>query len=173
MRRFAFLIFLMLSFLNSKSVTVPLLSQPHDQTTIIHPSTPILNLATAKIREVEKLLGRKMKLKEKIAFRFLQWKIKKGFVTKKENNKKDKGQTAMIFGIIALASIFIPYVGGISFIVFTILALVFGYQAKKKNPEDRKAKTAIILGWIGVGLFVLAFAIAIAVLASWGAWGWG
>ena len=48
-----------------------------------------------------------------------------------------------------------------------MLALVLGYQAKKEDPENRKAKTAITLGWIAVGLYVLAAAIVIAVLATW------
>ena len=136
------------------------------------PTLVFPDISTMKIKEVQQLLGRKMKLKEKIAFKVFQWKLKKGFVVKKEEGKKDKGKTAMILGIIGLASLLIPYLSIIA-IPCMILALVFGYQAKKENPDDSKAKTAIILGWIGIGLIVLALILVIAILASLGGWGWG
>ena len=106
--------------------------------------------------------------------KFFQWKIKKGLNTPKEEPKKDKGKTAMIFGIIGLATLLIPipYIGGLAAIVCTAMALVLGYQAKKENPTNRNAKTAIILGWVSVGLFVLALVILVAILSTWG-WGWG
>lgn len=133
--------------------------------------TDVLKL---KVRDIEKITGRKLKLKEKIAFKFFQWKIKKGLRITKEEPKKDKGKTALIFGIIGLAGLLIPipFVGGLMALIGIILALVLGYDAKKKNPDDKNAKTAIVLGWIGVGLFVLAVAIVVAVLATW-SWGWG
>ena len=73
----------------------------------------------------------------------------------------------MILGIIGLASLFIPYAGAVISLVCTVLALVLGYQAKKEDPGNKKAKTAITLGWITVGLYVLATAIAIAILTAW------
>jgi len=130
----------------------------------------IPDLRTIKVRDFEKLTGKKLSLKEKVAFKIFQWKIRKGLHTREEN-KKDKGKAAMILGIIGIASLFIPYVSLIS-IPCTVLALVFGYQAKKANPNDSKAKTAIILGWVTVGLYALAILLIIAILASWG-WGWG
>ena len=116
------------------------------------------------------MLGRKMNLKEKIAFKVFQWKLKKNGNLAKDDKKKGKGQTAMIFGIIALVSPLIPIIGGVSFIACTVLALLLGYQAKKENPDDSKARTAIILGWICVGLFVLAIALVIAILVSGRFW---
>ena len=140
---------------------------------LTNPGNSLQHFSTLSIKEVQQLAGRKLKLKEKIAVKFFQWKIKKGFTSTKEEPKKDKGKTAMIFGIIGLASLLIPVIGGLSFVICTILALVLGYQAKKENPEDTKAKTAIILGWVGVGLFVVGMAVLLVALVSWGGWGWG
>lgn len=128
--------------------------------------------AHMKIREIEKLSGRKLKLKEKLAIKVLQWKIKKGLVNNKQQASSKKGKTALIFGLIGSASLFIPYVSILALPCF-ILALIFGYQAKKADPGDRNAKTAIIIGWIGIALFVIAVLVVIAVLASWSGWGWG
>ena len=79
----------------------------------------------------------------------------------------------MIFGILSLALLFVPVIGGLAALISAILALVLGYSARRKNPEDRKAKTAILLGWLSIGLFVLALIIVIGILASWSAGGWG
>jgi hypothetical protein len=127
------------------------------------------DISKMKIKTMEKLLGRKMKLKEKIAFKVLQWKIKKGYSIPKE--RPNRGRTAMILGIIGLASLFIPYLNIIS-IPCTILALVFGYQARNANPQDHKAKTAIVLGWVTVGLYVLVLLIAV-ILLSTATWSFG
>jgi len=138
------------------------------------PSLQLTGILKLKVRDIEKLTGRKLKLKEKIAFKFFQWKIRKGLRITKEEPKKNKGKTALIFGIIGLAGLItpIPIVGGLMALVGIILAMVLGYDAKKQNPDDKNAKTAIVLGWIGVGLFVVAVAIVVAVLATW-SWGWG
>lgn len=148
-------------------------SEPEIQKTI-YPTPQLTDILKLKVRDIEKITGKKLKLKEKIAFKFLQWQIKKGLRITREEPKKNKGKTALIFGIIGLAGLItpIPIVGGLMALVGIILALVLGYQAKNENPDDKNAKTAIVLGWIGVGLFVLAVAIVVAVLATW-SWGWG
>jgi len=140
----------------------------------IYPTPQLTDILKLKVRDIESITGKKLKLKEKIAFKFLQWKIKKGLRIAREEPKKNKGKTALIFGIIGLAGLItpIPIVGGLMALVGIILALVLGYQAKKENPDDKNAKTAIVLGWIGVGLIVLAVAIAVAILSTW-SWGWG
>lgn len=140
----------------------------------IYPTPQLTDILKLKVRDIERITGKKLKLKEKIAFKFLQWKIKKGLRIAREEPKKNKGKTALIFGIIGLAGLItpIPIVGGLMALVGIILALVLGYQAKKENPDDKNAKTAIVLGWIGIGLIVLAVAIAVAILSTW-SWGWG
>jgi hypothetical protein len=129
----------------------------------------IQDLAVMKMRDVEKISGKKLSLKEKLAFKILQWKLKKE-LTHEGKDKTDKGKTAMILGIIGIASLFIPYLVVVS-IPCTVLALVFGYQAKRANPDDSKARTAIILGWVTTGLYVLAIALILVLIAAWD-WGW-
>jgi hypothetical protein len=130
---------------------------------------PLGKIATMKTKEVEKLLGRKLTLKEKISLKIAQLKIKKG-LRSKEEEKSNKGQTAMILGIIGLACIIIPY-GILASIPLAILAIVMGSQAKKANKNDGKAQTGIILGIVTLGLVALAIIVVAIWLASWG-WGW-
>jgi hypothetical protein len=128
---------------------------------------PIPKIAKLKIKEVEKLIGRKLTLKEKISFKLVQWKLKKkSFNVRKEGSSKT-GDLAMILGIAGLVSLFIPYVMLLA-IPCAILAIIFGYSARKKNPGDTHAKVGIILGWVTVGVFIVALIIAIAVLSSIG-----
>jgi hypothetical protein len=126
-------------------------------------------ISTLKIKEAEKLLGRKMKLKEKLAFRVFQWKIKKGYNPDKGNAIDGRGKTAMILGIVAVAALFIPYVS-IASIPCAILAIIFGNQAKKINPNDGQAKAGVVLGWVAIGLLILALILVVAILASSGFW---
>ena len=129
---------------------------------------PIVKIASMKTKEAEKILGRKMTLKEKLAFKITQYKIKKA-LKDKEKGKASKGQTAFILSLISLCILFIPYLA-IASIPLAIVGIVMGAQAKKENPNDKKAQTAIILGIITLGLVVLAIIFVIAFLASWGAW---
>ena len=167
MRKFIIMI-LLNGFLASslKAATIP--SQKDSLVSVNAFSFTMKDIAGMKLKDMGKITGKKLSLKEKIAFKILQWKIKKR-VTHEGTDKRDKGKTAMILGIIGISSLWIPYLG-IASIPCTILALVFGYQAKKINPDDSKARTAIILGWITVGLYVLITALVIAILAAW-SWG--
>lgn len=123
-------------------------------------------LSKMKVKEFQKLTGKKLTLKEKIAFKIVQGKIKKQLKAK-EGETSDKGKTAMILGIIGLALLFIPY-GIIASIPLAILAIVNGSQARKKDPNNGKALTGIILGWVTLGLLVLFLIIALIWLASGG-----
>jgi hypothetical protein len=165
MKKYLFLVLLFIFAKRAECSTTP--PANINRSAIVVPTVALDYFSNLSIKQVQKLAGRKLKLKEKIAVKVYQWKIKNGIKKRKIGEKNDKGQTAMILGIIGLASLFIPYAGGIISLVCTVLALVLGYQAKKEDPGNRKAKTAITLGWIAVGLYVLAAAIVIAVLATW------
>ncbi|HEX4876890.1 MAG TPA: DUF4190 domain-containing protein [Chitinophagaceae bacterium] len=130
---------------------------------------PYEYLSNLKIKEAEKLLGRKLKLKEKIALKAFQWKLKKGIYPGKAGEKSSKGNTSLILGIIAVGSLFIPY-ASIAAIPCAILAIIFGNQAKKINPNDGQAKAGVILGWVSIGLLILAVILVVAILASGGFW---
>jgi hypothetical protein len=129
---------------------------------------PIEKIASMKTKEAEKILGRKLILKEKIAFKIVQHKIKKDLKAR-EKGKPSKGQTAFILSLIGLGLLFVPYLA-LASIPIAIIAIIQGAKAKKEDPNDKKAKTAIILGIVTLGLFVLALIAVIIILASWGAW---
>jgi hypothetical protein len=129
---------------------------------------PLDRIATMKIKEAEKILGRKFTLKEKIAFKITQLKLKKGLKAKAEG-KSSKGQTAFILSLIGICLLLVPYLS-IASLPLAIIGLVMGSQAKKENPNDSKAKTAIILSLVTLGLLVLAILLVIAILASGGWW---
>ncbi len=125
---------------------------------IIIPAFSLSTLSTIKIREIEKTIGRKLKLKEKIAFKIFQWEIKKDVKRIKKEGERDKGKTAMILGIIAAGSLFIPFVNLAAF-PLAILAIVIGSNAKREDPKNRKALTGVTLG-----IATLAFLVAIALI---------
>lgn len=125
-------------------------------------------LASMKIKEVEKIVGRKLSLKEKIVFKIAQHRIKKA-LKGQGNAPPSKGQTAFIISLIGLCLLIVPY-AGIASLPLAIVGLVLGANAKKENPDDRKAQTAIILSIVTLGLIVLAILFVIAILASGGFW---
>lgn len=122
-------------------------------------------LVTIKINELEKIAGRKLKLKEKIAFKIYQYKIKKDLKHDQKDKMPSKGKTAFILGLISIASLFIPYVT-LAALPLAILAIIIGQKAKRENPKDSKAQTGIILGIVTLGLFVLAIILVIAILSG-------
>jgi|GEM_PF-1205318 len=158
-----------------------------------NPVQLVLNqLASQKIKDVQKLAGRKLTLKEKLSFWLLKQQIKqgqkKGFSKSllykalqkkaakksglfKKENSGSKGQTALIFGVGALAllviGLFVPYVI-IASLVSSILAIVIGTVAKKHNPSDSKAGAGKLLGWITLGLIALLIIAAAIALSGWG-----
>jgi uncharacterized membrane protein YphA (DoxX/SURF4 family) len=120
-------------------------------------------IKSLKVKDVEKMLGRKMTLKEKI-----QFSITKIIAFAESGNT---GQTAMIFGIAGAAlfiiGLFVPYVA-IGALIAAIVAVVLGSVAKKRNPDDRKAHAAKLLGWITIGALAFLIILAAIVLSSWG-----
>lgn len=129
---------------------------------------PMDKLAKMKIKEVEKILGRKFSLKEKFAFKIAQLKLKKEVKANAEG-KSSKGQTAFVLSLIGLCLLIVPYVS-LASLPLAIIGLVMGSQAKKENPDDGKAKTAIILSLVTLGLIALAVLLVVAILASGGFW---
>ena len=119
------------------------------------PAISLSVISTMKVKEIEKMIGRKLKLKEKIAFKIFQWEIKKDVKRTKKTGEPDKGKTAMILGIIAAGSLFIPFVNLAAF-PLAILAIVIGSNAKREDPKNRKARTG------SLGIVTLAFLVAIA-----------
>jgi hypothetical protein len=143
-----------------RSATLP---QPVN-TTIYPPEEAYKKLTSLKIKEVQKLIGRKLTFKEKISFLIIK------HASKKET-KSDKGSTALGFGIAAVATLaiglFVPYVILIAPIA-AILAIVLGDKAKKQDPSNKKAHTAVTLGWVTLGAFALIVIAAVILVSSEG-----
>lgn len=124
------------------------------------------NIATLKVKDLQKKIGRKLTIKEKIGFLVLKHKIKRS-----GKAEPSKGQTAMVFGIVAISllvlSFFVPYVIVASFIS-SIVAIVSGSSVLRQNKNDRKAFVGKLLGWITLGLIALLLILAVIWLSSWG-----
>ncbi len=122
-------------------------------------------IASLKIKDIQKLTGRKLTIKEKISFLILKHKLKQ-----QADDKKSKGQTAFIFGIVGLGlllvGLFVPYVI-LGALVSAILAIVVGSVAKKQDPSDKKAHAGKLLGWITLGLIAFLLILVVALFASW------
>lgn len=123
------------------------------------------NIGTMKIKDFQKLVGRKLTIKEKIGFLVLKHKLNH---PAKEN--KNKGQQSLIFGIVGLGLLilgfFVPYVI-LGSLISAILAIVTGSVAKKQDPTDKKAIAGKLLGWITLGLIVLLMILVAIIFAAW------
>ncbi len=126
-------------------------------------------MLSLKIKDLEKITGKKLSLKQKIELKILKFTLHqrlRNHASRKEGS--DKGQLALILGIVGLASLLIPYVVIVG-LPCAIAAIILGYSARKEDPGNKKAKAALVLGWITIGLFVLALILFVAILASF-AW---
>ena len=155
-----FLIGLFLFTIPSNAATII----PSDKKIII-PQKTIDKIASLKIKDVQKMIGRKLKLKEKIGFLVLRHQLKH-----KADPKKSLSHTALICGIVAV----IALVGGlfippllIAALVGSILSLVLGTIARRDDRSDKKALAAMLLGWITLGLLALLLLVIVIILASW------
>jgi hypothetical protein len=121
-------------------------------------------ILSLKIKDLQKLTGRKFSLKEKIAFLVLRKKI-----NHQSGKTSSPGQTAFFLGIAGLAllviGLFVPFVL-IGSLIASIIAIVMGSSAAKKNPSDSKARSGRLLGWITLGLLVLLVLLAIVVVIA-------
>lgn len=168
MKKYLLLFVLLFPVLASQSATEPMVPALSASPVSV-PADPIERLASLSMKEVQKLAGRKLTLKEKIAVKLYQWKLKKGLRHAGDGEKSSKGKTALIFSIIGLACLFIPIsvVGFLGAVVFTVLGMIKGSSAKKEDPNDGNAKAAVIIGWVTIGLFAIALVIATVFLATW------
>lgn len=123
-------------------------------------------ISSLKVKDLEKLAGRKFTLKEKIALLILKKKLKH-----QDDANSSQGKTALTVGIVGagllIIGLFVPYVI-LGSLVAAIVAIVMGSSAAKKDQNDRKAHSAKLLGWITLGLIAFLILLAAVVIASWG-----
>jgi hypothetical protein len=158
---FVFLLgaFLFLPTLSHSVVTI----KPNSQTSV----SPLVyqKIASLRLKDLQKLKGRKLTIKEKISFFILK------HIAKKHAKEGKGGQTALGFGIAAAAlfvlGLFVPYLI-LGALIAAILAVVLGSVAKRQDPSDKKAFAATLLGWITLGAIALILLLAVVIVASWG-----
>jgi hypothetical protein len=167
MRKIFFLIAIFSGFSSFAMPFVPETVQPLISTT--PPTQPLRIIASLKIKDIQKLTGRKLTLKEKIAVLLLKRKIRQH-----ANDDTQPGKTALIIAIVGLGllllGLLVPYLIFGS-LVAAIIAIVLGSSAKKVNPSDTKAHSAVLIGWITLGLIALLLLLVALIIASW-AWYW-
>jgi hypothetical protein len=130
--------------------------------TINPPGAVYEKLASLKIKEIQKIIGRKLTFKEKISL----------FILKHTGHKRaqsKQGNTALIFGICGLALLvlgaFFPY-AIVASLISAIVAIVVGSSAKKQDSTDKKARSAVLLGWITLGAFVVIAILLLVAIAT-------
>lgn len=143
-------------------VSLSSLSIPGETKIVEEPPDLLKSLAKMKVKDLEKIAGRKLSLKEKVGFYILKLRLKR-----QSNNETatDNGKTAFLLGLLSLLCLFVPFVNFAS-IFLAIIAIVIGNKELKQNPSNHKAKTGVILGWITIGLIVAALILIVALLSG-------
>lgn len=174
MRKYLLLTLIAISFNSSFS---------HAAIVIMDPAPSISNaisppdISRLSMKEIQQLVGRKLTIKEKIGVKLFQWKLKKAASAGKVDKKDNTASLALIFSIVGLAAflgIFIFGVGGLGLLVLlgSLLGLIFGNKAKRDDPGNKKAKAAVTLAWITLGLIVVSF-ILLVIAFSGASWSFG
>lgn len=162
MRVYSFFIVCIFLILPS-SLPATVIASP-SKTAILSTSELRQKLISLKTRDLQKLIGRKLTLKEKIGLLVLKY-------TSNKKTQSKKGSTALTFGIAGLVllilGLFIPYII-IGALIASILAIVLGSNAKRQDSSDAKARTAVLLGWITLGAIALLLILAAVVIATYG-----
>ncbi len=113
-------------------------------------------------KKYQELTGKKMTFKQKISFAIIKAKLKKQLADEKPvAHRTDLGLLSLIFGGSAFVLAIIPFVGLIS-IPLAIAAIVLGIIGLRRKKGDTKSIIGLVLG----SVFILLFAVLIAVFAS-------
>src|SRR5574338_288136 len=116
-------------------------------------------IPSLKIKDLQRSVGRKLTIKEKIGFLILKHQLRKH----RAPEENMTGNTAFAFALVGLGLLvlgfFVPYVI-IGSVVAAILAIALGSSAYKQNRSDKKAHSAKIIGWLTLGIIALFVLIA-------------
>ncbi len=144
---------------------------PSSKNIIIPPRDIYNKIASLRIKDIQKSIGRKMTLKERISFFILKQKLRH-----KPKESVNGGDISLILGIASLVFILLafllPYLLSVS-IAAAIVAIVSGHRIRKKDPANKNAKIGKLLGWITLGLITVFFIVLIIAFASLGSWSFG
>jgi hypothetical protein len=146
-------------------------SPSHKERTKIEYNFP-QNLKAMTLREFlaitpqkyQELTGKRMSLKQKIAFAILKSKLKRRLANDKSpEHKSDIGLLSLIFGGGAFLIAFIPGVG-IASIGLAIAAIILGIIGLGRKKGDTKSIIGLVLG----SVFLLLLLVAVAAFAAGG-----
>ncbi len=83
-------------------------------------------------------------------------------VNQPPHKSSDGTSTAsLVLGIVSLSLSIFCCAGGIASVVCGIIGLVLGIPQMRKNPDDTKAKTGVILSAIGLALYICLIGVSI------------
>jgi hypothetical protein len=138
-----------------------------DATPVSSPDpTPLSQkISSLKIKDIQKIAGRKLTLKEKIGFLLLKHSVRR------HKNSSGGGGATILLGILSLVVLAVAFAVPTLILLsplFGIAAIVVGSSALKKNPDDKDAKTGRLFGWIAVGIFSVLVIIALVAFATGG-----
>lgn len=122
------------------------------------------------VKEIEKLAGRKLSFKEKIAVKIYKHNpsLYKRFADSTEEKKLEKKALwSKWLGIGSLIGLFIPGVGLLS-VPAAIIAIVFGISTQDKVKNKRNARQGITFGIITLAIIVLLVALVVVIVSSLG-----
>lgn len=122
------------------------------------------NISVMKLQDFQKLIGRKLTFKEKIAFVILKYKARHQHSHASTGGKVSAGLGIASLGL-ALMGGFVSPVLWLAALVAAIFAVVLGSKARRKDPNDKDARLGKLLGWItliGLSLFAVFLIILIA-----------
>ena len=117
-----------------------------------------------KLTEYQKLVGRKLTIKEKVGFFVLKQKMKH-----QQDGEDKQGLIALVLGSVGLALFIIGFFAPVVWLgalVAAILAVVTGSTPSKKDGDNRKARAGKLLGWIILGLMLSLAILAALVFAA-------
>lgn len=164
--RYLTIIIVILLSLSAKGISVPVAEFTASDNILLKnislPETGSLKfLFNLKPREIEKFTGKKLSLKEKIAFAFIKYKMKKQAAYHPGEIISNDGKTAFTLGLIGAIALFIPFLD-LASIPLAILAISIGNKAKRANPHDKKARAGVTLGIATLAvLIVIGLAVAV------------
>lgn len=165
MRNFLWLVTLLSFHCIAKASSVPAQAQPVPTNLVIasaHPSTGLTQGFPSR-KAIEKLIGRKLTFKERVALKLQKIFYKKNPREMSDDALRKKANWSLILGIAGIVFVFLP-LGPILSVAAIITALILGYQVRRQDPTNKKAKAGIILAWVGVGVLIAAVAIAVSTL---------
>jgi hypothetical protein len=112
-------------------------------------------LATMKLRDLEKLTGCRFTLIEKLAFKIYQAKLKKQNRKAIKTDTPKRSKIAFILSLLSLATVVLIPLS----LVLAVISILLAAKSIKQNEYDRKAKTAMGLSILAIGIIVVGLMI--------------